>query len=112
MKMSRRDFSTRVLGAPALARGLAGLAGGLAATGIASAQSSKKASPTGDAPKPSFKPVGVGTNAAKSGYWIMRCEKEIIAGHNDVWSQQAMETYVALVRETEFLRTQKPAPRK
>jgi hypothetical protein len=58
-----------------------------------------------------FKPVGVGTNAAKSGYWIMRCEKEIIAGHNDVWSQQAMETYVALVRETEFLRTQKPAPR-
>jgi len=40
----------------------------------------------------------------------MRCEKEIIAGHNDVWSQQAMETYAALVRETEVLSTQKPAP--
>src|SRR5215831_4759145 len=59
MKMSRRDFSKRVLGAPALARGLAGLSGVLAAPGIASAQSSKKASPTGDAPRPSFKPFGV-----------------------------------------------------
>jgi hypothetical protein len=57
-----------------------------------------------------FKPLGIGTNAVKSGYWIMRCEKEIIAGHNDVWSQQAMETYAALVRETEVLSTQKPAP--
>jgi hypothetical protein len=44
----------------------------------------------------------------RSGYWIVRCEKEIISSHNDVWSQQAMETYAALLRETEFLRSQKP----
>src|SRR5258706_11015227 len=34
-------------------------AASLGAPGFALAQSSKKASPTGDAPKPSFKPVGV-----------------------------------------------------
>jgi hypothetical protein len=47
-------------------------------------------------------------NASRSGYWIIRCEEEIIGGHNDVWSTQAMETYAALLRETEFLRAQKP----
>jgi hypothetical protein len=51
-------------------------------------------------------------NASRSGYWIIRCEKEIIGGHNDVWSTQAMETYAALLREAEFLRTQTPKPPK
>jgi hypothetical protein len=58
-----------------------------------------------------YKPLFLGRNAVKSGYWIMRCEKEIIRGHNDIWSQQAMETYAALFRETEYLRAQKPTPR-
>ena len=49
-------------------------------------------------------------NASRSGCWIIRCEEEIINGHNDVWSMQAMETYAALLRETEFLRRQKPRP--
>jgi hypothetical protein len=29
-------------------------------------------------------------------YWIIRCPKTIIAGHNDIWSQAAMDTYAAL----------------
>ena len=49
MKISRRDFS----------RGVIGLAGAAFAPGTVLAQSSQKASPTGDAPKPAFKPVGV-----------------------------------------------------
>ena len=51
-------------------------------------------------------------NASRSGYWIIRCDKEIIDGHNDVWNMQAMETYAALLREAEFLRAQKPNPPK
>jgi len=51
-------------------------------------------------------------NASRSGYWIIRCDKEIIDGHNDVWNVQAMETYAALLREAEFLRAQKPSPPK
>ena len=31
-------------------------------------------------------------------YWIMRCPKEIIKDHNDIWSQAAMDTYAALHR--------------
>ena len=31
-------------------------------------------------------------------YWIMRCPKAIIGGHNDIWSQAAMDTYAALHR--------------
>jgi iron(III) transport system substrate-binding protein len=49
MKISRRAFT----------KGLAGLAGAVSAPGITLAQSSQKASPTGDAPRPEFKPVGV-----------------------------------------------------
>ena len=52
MKLSRRDFSKGVAA-------LAGLAGAAAIPGTAHAQSSAKKSPTADAPKPSFKPVGV-----------------------------------------------------
>ena len=29
-------------------------------------------------------------------YWIIRCPKTIIAGHNDIWSQAAMDTYASL----------------
>jgi ABC-type Fe3+ transport system substrate-binding protein len=49
MKISRRDFSKSVIG----------IAGAVSVSGIALAQSSQKASPSGDAPKPDFKPVGV-----------------------------------------------------
>jgi hypothetical protein len=35
---------------------------------------------------------------AETGYWIIRCSKEIIAGHNDIWSEAAMATYEALHR--------------
>ena len=31
-------------------------------------------------------------------YWIMRCPKEIIKDHIDIWSQAAMDTYAALHR--------------
>ena len=49
MKISRRTFSKWMIGAAASA----------GAPVISLAQSSQKASPTGDAPKPAFKPVGV-----------------------------------------------------
>ena len=52
MKFSRRDFHKGVAA-------LAGLAGTAAIQGTAHAQSSAKPSPTADAPKPAFKPVGV-----------------------------------------------------
>jgi len=55
-----------------------------------------------------YKPIFLGAKAVRSGYWIMRCPKQIIRNHNDVWNQQAMDTYAALFRETEFLRTQPP----
>jgi iron(III) transport system substrate-binding protein len=51
MKLSRREFSKGVVA-------LAGL-GAASIQGTAHAQSSAKPSPTADAPKPSFKPVGV-----------------------------------------------------
>lgn len=34
----------------------------------------------------------------KSNYWTIRCPKELIGGHNDIWSSQAMEMYAALYR--------------
>jgi hypothetical protein len=40
----------------------------------------------------------------RSSYWIMRCNKEIIRNHNDVWSDSAMETYAALYRLVEWTR--------
>jgi hypothetical protein len=33
-----------------------------------------------------------------SAYWVIRCPAAIIAGHNDIWSQAAMDTYAALHR--------------
>ncbi len=40
----------------------------------------------------------------ESAYWIVRCPKEIIFDHNDIWSQQAMDTYAALYRISLVLR--------
>ncbi len=40
-------------------------------------------------------------------YWIIRCPKEIIKDHNDIWSQQAMDTYAALYSISLALREQK-----
>jgi hypothetical protein len=54
------------------------------------------------------RPVAATPKAARSGYWIVRCEKEIMSGHNDIWSQQAMETYAALFTLAERLRTGPP----
>jgi len=34
----------------------------------------------------------------ETAYWIIRCPADIIAGHNDIWSQSAMDTYAALHR--------------
>lgn len=42
----------------------------------------------------------------ESGYWIIRCPKEIIADHSDIWSQQAMDTYAALYRIILVLRNE------
>src|SRR5258708_34208172 len=52
MKVSRREFAGGIAA-------LAGLAGAASLPLDARAQSSLKASPTGEAPKPAFKPVGV-----------------------------------------------------
>ena len=42
----------------------------------------------------------------ESAYWIVRCPAEIIRDHNDIWSQQAMDTYAALYRLALVLREQ------
>ena len=41
-------------------------------------------------------------------YWIIRCTKDIIKDHNDIWSQQAIDTYAALYAISLALREQKP----
>lgn len=42
----------------------------------------------------------------ESAYWIIRCPPEIIFDHNDIWSQQAMDTYAALYRISLMLRNE------
>jgi len=49
-----------------------------------------------------------GSGQLQSSYWIMRCPEEIMTGHNDIWSRQAMETYAALLAEVERLRKTEP----
>ena len=61
----------------------------------------------------SFRPVvwesqGGGYVNADTPYWIIRCPKEIIKGHNDIWSQQAMDTYAALYAISLALGQKKP----
>ncbi len=41
-------------------------------------------------------------------YWIIRCTKEIIKDHNDIRSQQAIDTYAALYAISLALRERKP----
>jgi hypothetical protein len=41
-------------------------------------------------------------------YWIIRCTKDIIKDHNDIWSQQAIDTYAALYAISLALRAPKP----
>jgi len=50
------------------------------------------------------KPVtldGLPPAMADSDYWIVSCGKELIAGHNDVWSTTTMEMYAGLFRAAE-----------
>lgn len=35
---------------------------------------------------------------SRCSYWFIRCDKRIIRGHNDIWSDTAMEVYAALYR--------------
>ena len=55
-----------------------------------------------------IKPISVDPDGVKAGYWIIQCPKEIIAGHNDIWCEQAIDTYAALIHEAEFLRNVNP----
>jgi hypothetical protein len=60
-----------------------------------------------------YRPVVWQTNSGcypykDTAYWIIRCTKEIIKDHNDIWSQQAMDTYAALYSISLGLREQKP----
>jgi hypothetical protein len=41
---------------------------------------------------------GMTPSMADSDYWIVSCGKELISGHNDVWSTTTMEMYAALFR--------------
>jgi hypothetical protein len=41
-----------------------------------------------------------------TGYWIIRCNEKIIKDHNDIWSQQAIETYAALFSISRALRAE------
>jgi hypothetical protein len=52
------------------------------------------------------RPVAWDEPARESAYWLLRCPAEIIHDHNDIWNKQAMETYAALYRAAEVLRTQ------
>lgn len=45
-----------------------------------------------------------GEDRGQSAYWIMRCPGRIIANHNDIWNQRAMETYAALFRIADVMR--------
>jgi len=40
----------------------------------------------------------------RGNYWIIRCDKPLIRGHNDVWSPTTMELYAALYRLAEVKR--------
>jgi hypothetical protein len=35
---------------------------------------------------------------SRSSYWIIRCDKDVIRDHNDIWSDTALEVYAALYR--------------
>lgn len=35
---------------------------------------------------------------SRASYWIMRCDKDVIRDHNDIWSDTTLEVYAALFR--------------
>jgi hypothetical protein len=47
---------------------------------------------------------GMTPSMADSDYWIVSCGKELIKGHNDVWSTTTMEMYAGLFRAAESRR--------
>jgi hypothetical protein len=57
--------------------------------------------------KPQGKPVefdGMPPSMPDSDYWIVSCGKELIGGHNDVWSTTTMEVYAGIFRAVESRR--------
>ena len=40
----------------------------------------------------------------KGAYWIVRCNADLISGHSDVWTDDAMELYIGLLRLTEWMK--------
>ena len=57
-----------------------------------------------DLDTPSFRYKGQEVTPFKTPYWFVRCEKELIANHGDIWSPQAMDVYAALFRFSEISR--------
>jgi hypothetical protein len=47
---------------------------------------------------------GMAPSMADSDYWIVSCGKELIGGHNDVWSTTTMEVYAGIFRAVESRR--------
>jgi len=47
---------------------------------------------------------GLHLSMQTSNYWIITCDKELIGGHNDIWSPIAMELYAALYRAVQSRR--------
>lgn len=41
---------------------------------------------------------------ARGGYYIIRCDEQIIRSHGDIWNHQALETYAGLLRMVTKLR--------
>jgi hypothetical protein len=60
---------------------------------------------------PQGKPVtldGMTPSMADADYWIVSCGKELISGHNDVWSTTTMEMYAGIFRAVESRRGPNP----
>lgn len=60
------------------------------------------------------KPVtldGMTPSMADADYWIVSCGKELISGHNDVWSTTTMEMYAGIFRAVESRRGSEPKPK-
>jgi len=60
---------------------------------------------------PQGKPITLGDlhpSMRTSNYWIVTCDKELIGGHNDIWSPTAMEMYAGLFRAVASRRPHEP----
>lgn len=42
---------------------------------------------------------------SRCSYWLIRCDKRMIRGHNDIWSDTTMEVYAALYRLVDWARS-------